>query len=92
MLILLTVQETADLIGRKFAYPMKLAKKGDFPKPVKVPGRRVRTYFDQHEIYEWMIARALNATAAAPLKSPGDRRRGWPSVARRMSEEGQHHG
>ena len=97
MLVLLTLDEAAALVGYHPVALRQAAKRGTFIQPVMVPGRKVRLHFDQAEIYRWLAKREVMAAltekdgqkkggcpakgAKRRAKKAGDRRRGWPSIA-----------
>ncbi len=95
MLILLNLSETAELVGHHPMHVRLLVKNGQFPKPLTVPGKRVRTYFIHLQVNDWITARAVKdaldkqqgkkkrGRPAKSRKEPAGRRRGWPSIATR---------
>lgn len=95
MLILLTLQESADLIGHHLSHVRLLVKQKKFPKPIKTPGRAVRIHFAQDDVFQWLVKRerklAVDAAKGhkrrgAPVRpQPTDGRHGWPSIASRTA-------
>lgn len=97
MLILLTLQETADLVGHHLSHVRLLVDQRKFPKPVKTPGRAVRIHFAQDDVFQWLVKRErkLAVDVGKGHKQPGhppksqstDGRRGWPSIASRINAD-----
>ncbi len=75
MIILLSLNETAELVDQHPMAVRTMVAAEKFPKFLKVPGRRQRVHFAYDEVMEWIGSRKVQA---ALDEQAGTRRRGRP--------------
>ena len=70
-LTLIDAKEAAILTGYHRITIYTLMRKGDFPKPIYVPGggNKPRTHFQKHEVEAWAAKRAAIKTAKRRVQS-----------------------
>ncbi len=75
MIVMLSLNETAEMVDQHPMAVRSMVAAGTFPKFLKVPGRRQRVHFAYDEVMEWIGSRKVQVTID---KAKGTKRRGRP--------------